>query len=73
MYKVGDVLEQLRCRGGENDVVDVQQEVREVGAVSIDEEGHIRLRGDEAEMMSIMSKPLVPCSRSLLEAIERLV
>jgi hypothetical protein len=37
------------------------------------EEGDTRLRGGEAEAMSIVSKPLVPSLRGLLEAVERFV
>jgi hypothetical protein len=37
------------------------------------EEGDIRLRGSEAEAMSIVSEPLVPSPRGLLEAVERFV
>jgi hypothetical protein len=39
----------------------------------VDEEGDIRLRRNEAETMSEVGETLIPCPRSLLEAIQGLV
>ena len=68
-----DVLKKAGCRRSEDDVVDVQQEVGEVISMAKYEEGHIRLGRDEAETMSVVGEALIPRSRSLLEAVERLV
>ena len=39
----------------------------------VDEEGDVRLRGDEANAMREVGETLVPRSRGLLEAVQRLV
>jgi hypothetical protein len=70
MEEPGDVLEEPRCRCSKDDVIDVQQEIGHLGALTENEEGHIRLRGDEAESVGVVSEPLVPCARGLLEAVE---
>ena len=68
-----EVLEKPVAGGGDDDVVNVQEYVGDVAVVVVDEERHIRLRGDKAESMYVESEPLVPGSGSLLEAVQRLV
>ena len=60
-----------RARGGrEDDVVDVEQQVDEVGTVTLDEERGIRAGGGEAERDEVSGEVAEPCARSLLEAVE---
>ncbi len=60
-----------RARGGrEDDVIDVEQQVDEVGTVALDEERGIRAGGDEAKRDKVSGEAAEPCTRSLLEAVE---
>ena len=60
-----------RARGGrEDDIVDVEQQVDEVGTVTLDEERGIRAGGGEAERDEVSGEAAEPCARSLLEAVE---
>jgi hypothetical protein len=42
------ILEKLQARGGEDDVIDVEQQVSSVGAAMIDEQQGVRLGLHEA-------------------------
>lgn len=68
-----DVLEEGRRRGGEDDVVDVEQEVARVVAPPEDEQRVVRAGGDEADGADVRCEALEPGTRRLLEAVQRLV
>jgi hypothetical protein len=67
------VLEKTGAGGGEDDVIDVEQQVGQVIPTTKNEEGHVALGSNETKSMSIVSKSLVPHPRRLLQAVERLV
>jgi hypothetical protein len=73
MKLIGDVLKKASARGGEDDVLDVEQQVGQVVTTTNNEEGHVALRSNEAKPMSIVRKLLVPRPGALLQAVERLV
>lgn len=61
MKELGDVLEETRSRGSEDDVVDIQQKVvRKLVAAPKDEQRGITKRRDEAKAMSVVGETLVP-------------
>jgi hypothetical protein len=64
------VSKELICRGGDNDVVHIQQDVGEVRSMLVDEERYVRLRSNKAEAMREMGEPLIPHPRGLLEAVQ---
>jgi hypothetical protein len=66
-------LEKLWARGGEDDVVDVEQQVSSVGAAAVDEQRGVRLGLHEAQEDQVGGGAMVPRSRRLLQAIEGLV
>jgi hypothetical protein len=66
-------LEKLRARGGEDDVVDVEQQVSSVGAAAVDEQRGVRLGLHEAHGDQVGGEAVVPRSRHLLQAVEGLV
>jgi hypothetical protein len=68
-----DTLEQLRARGSEDDVIDVEEQVRNVGAVAIDEQRGVRLGLYKAKGHQVGGKAVVPSSRLLLQTVERLM
>jgi hypothetical protein len=66
-------LEKLRARGGEDDVVNVEQQVSSVDAVTVDEQRGVRLGLHEPQGDQVGGETVVPRSRRLLHAIEGLV
>jgi hypothetical protein len=64
-------------RGGEGDVVNIEQQVSSVGAVALDEHQGVRLGLHEAQGDQVGEEAVVPrsrpCSRRLLQAVEGLV
>jgi hypothetical protein len=66
-------LEKLWARGGEDDVVDVEQQISSVGAAAVDEQRGVRLGLHKAQGDQVGCKAVVPHSRRLLQAIEGLV
>jgi hypothetical protein len=73
MKLVCDVLKQAGAGGGENNVINVHQQVGHRVTTSKHEEGHVALESNKAKTVSMMGKPLVPSAGCLLEAVERLV
>jgi hypothetical protein len=67
------MLEKLWARGGEDNVVDVEQQVSSVDAAAVDEQRSVRLGLHKAQGDQIGGKAVVPCSRCLLQAIEGFV
>jgi hypothetical protein len=65
-----DALQEGRGRGGENDVVVVQQEVGETCPLSKNEKGCVGGGGDEAELPKEDGEALVPGPWSLLQSIQ---
>jgi hypothetical protein len=68
-----DTLEQLRARGSEDDVIDVEEQVRNIGAAAIDEQRGVRLGLYKAKGHQVGGKAVVPSSRLLLQTVERLM
>jgi hypothetical protein len=66
-------LEQLRARGSEDDVVDVEEQVRNVGVATMDEQRGVRLGLHKAKGHQVGGKAVVPSSRRLLQTVEGLV
>jgi hypothetical protein len=67
-----DATHKLRGGGGEDDVVDVEEEVRCIGAATEDEQGRVRLGLDET-LRTQGDEANVPSPGGLLEAVEGLV
>jgi hypothetical protein len=67
---IDDAMEQSIRGSREDDVVDVQQQVGTGAALSVDKEGGVGGRSDEAELSNVRGEALVPRPRGLLEAIE---
>ena len=65
-----DAAEQSFRGSREDDVVDVQQQVGTGAALSVDEEGGVGGRSDEAEISNVRGEALVPRPRGLLEAVK---
>jgi hypothetical protein len=66
-------LEKIWAQGGENDVVDVEQQVRSVDAAAVDEQRGVRLGLHEAQGDQVGEDAVIPCSWRLLQTIEGLV
>jgi hypothetical protein len=66
-------LEKLRARGGEYNVIDVEQQVSSVGAAAIDKQRGVWLGLHEAQEDQVGGEAVVPRSRRLLQAVEGLV
>jgi hypothetical protein len=66
-------LEKLQAQGGEDDVIDVEQHISSVGAMTVDEQRDVRLGLHEAQGDQVGGEAVVPCSRRLLQAVEGLV
>ena len=73
MELVGDVLKKPGAGGGEDDVVNIEEQVGHLGTAPKHEERHVTLGRHEPKAMSMMSEPLVPRAGRLLESIEGLV
>jgi hypothetical protein len=67
---IDDAVEQSIQGSHEDDVVDVQQQVGTGAALSVDEEGGVGGRSDEAELSNVCGEALVPRPRGQLEAVE---
>jgi hypothetical protein len=63
-------LEKLRAPGGEDDVVDVEQQISSVSTVVVDEQQSVRLGLHETQGDQLGGKAVVPRSRRLLQAVE---
>jgi hypothetical protein len=68
-----DVLKKSQGRCGEDDVVDVEQQVGDLGTLLVNKEGGVRSGGDEAELTKKLGEPLVPRTGSLLEPVQGLL
>jgi len=44
-----------------------------VGAILVDEQGRVRNQGNKSNLFDVCGKPLIPSTRSLLQAIKRLL
>jgi hypothetical protein len=68
-----ELLKKRLGGGGDDDVVHIKKYVGELLTMAIYEERDIRLGGDEAKPVGVVSETLVPGPWSLLEAVEGLV
>jgi hypothetical protein len=68
-----DATQKLGGGGGEDDVVDVEEEVRCIQTVTKDEQGRVRLGLDETLRRQEGGEATVPSPRCLLEVVEGLV
>ena len=71
--KLGDATKEPGRRGCQNDVVDVEQQVGDVGALFVNKEGRVGGRRSEARPLDEAGEALVPCSGRLLEPIQGLL
>jgi len=69
---IDDALQELWRGCSKDDVVDVQQQVRDVGAAVEDKQRAIGLGGDEAEVLQVCGETLEPGSWRLLESVKGL-
>lgn len=67
------MLKECKCRSGDHNIINVQEDVRELISMAVDEQRDVRFRRNKTEAMSVESEPLVPCTGRLFEPIERLV
>lgn len=63
-------MQKRRGGGSEDNVILLKQKIGQVGSVLKNKERSVGMRSDKAKTMCVMSKPLVPSSQGLLEAIE---
>jgi hypothetical protein len=68
-----DATQKLEGGGGEDDVVDVEEEVRGIRTVTKDEQGRVRLGLDKTLRTQEGGEATVPSPGCLLEAVEGLV
>jgi hypothetical protein len=68
-----DTLKQLLTGGGENNVINVEQQIRSLIPSAVDEKRRVRLGLGEPQCQQECGEPRVPSPRSLLQPIERLV
>lgn len=66
-------MHEVRWGAHQGDVVDVVQQVGDAVSIFINKEIRVTTGGREGELVKIHSKPLVPCTGSLLHAIEGLL
>jgi hypothetical protein len=64
---------EIQAGGGEDDVVDVEEQVGNLSTSSKNEQGGVREGCHKPYPMHIVGEALVPHTRSLLESIEGLV
>jgi hypothetical protein len=67
------MLEKLRSRGSEDDVIDVEQQVSSVDVVVVDEQRGVRLGLHEAQRDQVGGEAVAPRSRHLLQVVEGLI
>jgi len=67
---IDDALKEGRRGGGEDDVVDVQQQVGKTSTLFVHKEGDVGGRRSEPKLANVRGKTLVPRPRSLLQTIE---
>jgi hypothetical protein len=65
-----DVLEKSRRRSGEDDVVDVEQQVGDLTPLLVNKEGGVGSGGDKTELAKERGESLVPRPGSLLEPVQ---
>jgi hypothetical protein len=63
----------IYARGGEDDVIHIEQEVSHLISPSKNEEGDITHGSDKPKAVHVVSEGLVPSPMGLLEAVEGLV
>jgi hypothetical protein len=67
---IDDALKEGRRGGGEDDVVDVQQQAGKTTTLLVHKEGDVGGRRSEPKLADVRGKTLVPRPRSLLQTIE---
>jgi hypothetical protein len=67
--ELGDVTKKPRRRGCQNDVIDVEQQVGDVGTLFVDKKRSVGGRRGEASPLNETRETLVPCPGRLLEPI----
>jgi hypothetical protein len=73
VQSVQEALEKMRGGGGDNDVIDVEEKIRRITARLENKQRSIGQGGLDSHSSKISCKTLVPGTRHLLQAIERLV
>ena len=71
--KLGDASKERSRRGCQNDVVDVEQQVGDVGTRFVNKEGRVGGRSSEAGPLNEAGEPLVPRPGRLLESVQGLL
>ena len=71
--KPDDALKYNRRRSSQNDVVDIEQRVGDVGTLLVNKEGHVGDRSSEARALNEAGKPLVPSRGHLLKSVQGLL
>jgi len=71
--ELGEASKNQGRRGCQDDVVDIEQQVGDVGNHCVNKEGWIGGRRTEARPLDEAREPLVPCPRRLLESVEVLL
>jgi hypothetical protein len=73
LERCSGMLEKLQARGGEDDIVNVEQQVSSVGTAAVDEQRGVRLGLHKAQGDQVGGEAVVPCLQHLLQAVEGLV
>ena len=71
--KLGEASKKRGRRGCQDDVVDVEQQVANVGTHFVNKEGRIGGRSSEARPLDRAGEPLVPLPGRLLESVQELL
>jgi hypothetical protein len=60
-------------KDAKDDVIDIEQQVSDIISIFTNKERHVGFCCHEAMVADVRSKPLVPCPRSLLETVQKLL
>ena len=71
--ELGEAWKKRGRRGCQDDFVDVEQQVGDVGTHFLNKERRIGGRSSEARLLDEIGEPLVPCPGRLLESIQGLL
>lgn len=66
-----EMLSEIVVRGSEDDIINIQKNIRHVRAIFVDKEIVITTTMCEAQKKYIIDEPLIPSPQSLFEAIKR--
>lgn len=72
MKTMNETIKEDSGRGRHNNIIDIQQEVGDIGATTEHEQGCVQEGSDKANHVDMCGNPLVPRTGSLFKPIEGL-